>query len=102
MSFDIQKQIIDRIQATIPNSVVELTDLTGTADHWEALIVSDAFEGKRSFERQRWVYQALGELMHGPIHAFTMKTLTVAQAQGIAATPISQIPQTPQSLVQLK
>jgi stress-induced morphogen len=99
MGFQIEKQIIDRIQASIPNSTVTLTDLTGTADHWEAVIVSEAFEGKRSFERQKWVYQSLGELMHGPIHAFTMKTFTPSQTNQGTST---QIPQTPQNLVQLK
>lgn len=55
---------------------VEVTDLTGTKDHYEAVIVSSAFEGKSRVARQRMVFAALGELMQGPIHALTFKTYT--------------------------
>jgi acid stress-induced BolA-like protein IbaG/YrbA len=54
--------------------------MTGTRDHWEAVIISSHFEGARLIARQQAVYRALGELMAGPIHAFTMTTLTPAEA----------------------
>ncbi|MAQ15134.1 MAG: BolA family transcriptional regulator [Sandaracinus sp.] len=57
---------------------VEVTDLTGTKDHYEAVIVSPAFEGQSRVARQRMVFAALGELMQGPIHALTFKTYTPA------------------------
>jgi len=49
-------------------------DLTGTQDHWEALIVSEAFAGKTPIEQHQLVYAALGELMAGPVHALALKT----------------------------
>ncbi len=49
-------------------------DLTGTKDHWEALIVSEAFAGKTPIEQHQMVYEALGELMAGPVHALALKT----------------------------
>jgi stress-induced morphogen len=49
-------------------------DLTGTKDHWEALIVSEAFTGKTPIEQHQMVYAALGELMAGPVHALALKT----------------------------
>jgi stress-induced morphogen len=55
---------------------VEVTDLTGTKDHYEAVIVSPAFAGKSRVDQQRMVFAALGELMSGPIHALTFKTFT--------------------------
>ena len=55
---------------------VEVKDLTGTKDHYEAVVVSPAFEGKSRVDCQRMVFAALGELMHGPIHALTFKTFT--------------------------
>jgi stress-induced morphogen len=51
-----------------------VTDLTGTKDHWEALIVADAFSGKSRIEQHQMVYAALGELMSGPVHALALKT----------------------------
>jgi stress-induced morphogen len=49
-------------------------DLTGTRDHWEALVVAQAFSGKTRIEQHQMVYAALGELMAGPIHALALKT----------------------------
>jgi len=54
----------------------ELEDLTGTKDHYRAVIVSSAFEGKSRIEQHQAVYAALGELMQGPVHALTMVTST--------------------------
>ena len=36
-----------------------VSDLTGTKDHWEALIVSEAFSGKSRIQQHQMVYQAL-------------------------------------------
>jgi stress-induced morphogen len=69
-----------RIRAKLPDAEIELNDMTGGGDHWQAVIISSAFEGKTTLMRQRAVFEALGELMHGPIHAFTVRTLTPAQA----------------------
>ena len=77
----IQDEIKTRILASYPDAQVKLTDLTGTLDHWEALIITPAFEGQRLIARQQGVYKALGDLMSGPVHAFTMQTLTPEQAQ---------------------
>jgi len=55
---------------------VQLTDLTGTRDHWEAVIVAGAFAGKSRIQQHQMVYAALGELMSGPIHALALKTYT--------------------------
>lgn len=55
---------------------LEVRDLTGTKDHYEAVIVSPVFEGRSRVDQQRLVFAALGELMDGPIHALTFKTYT--------------------------
>jgi len=65
-------QIIARIRAVLPDAQVELRDLTGTADHWEATIVSAAFTGKSPVQRHRMIYEALAEELRGPIHALTL------------------------------
>ena len=51
-----------------------VTDLTGTKDHWEAVIVSAALSGKNRIQQHQMVYAALGELMSGPVHALALKT----------------------------
>lgn len=59
--------------------VCEHLEVTGDGAHFEAVIVSDAFEGKRLIARHQLVYQALGDRMREEIHALSMKTLTPAE-----------------------
>lgn len=56
--------------------------VTGDGTHFEALVVSAAFEGKRTLERQRMVYAALGDRMREEIHALSMQTRTPAEYGG--------------------
>jgi len=70
------EDIVAKIRASIPDAQVELQDLTGTADHWKATIVSTAFTGKTLVQRHRLVMAALAEEMKGPIHALTLDVKT--------------------------
>ena len=53
--------------------------VAGDGQHWEALIVSDAFEGVSKVRQHQLVYAALGDRMREEIHALSMTTLTPAQ-----------------------
>jgi acid stress-induced BolA-like protein IbaG/YrbA len=44
--------------------------------HFEAVIVSPAFEGKTMIQQHQLVYAALGDRMRAEIHALSMRTLT--------------------------
>ncbi|MEK9719652.1 MAG: BolA/IbaG family iron-sulfur metabolism protein [Quisquiliibacterium sp.] len=63
----------------------EHLQVDGDGRHFEALIVSRLFEGKRSIQRHQLVYQALGERMREEIHALSMKTLTPGEYAGPTA-----------------
>jgi stress-induced morphogen len=65
-----------RLVAAFPDARVEVTDLTGTQDHFQAVVVTRAFDGKSRVEQHQMVYAALGELMNGPIHALALTTRT--------------------------
>ncbi len=54
----------------------ELLEVEGDGRHFDALIVSALFEGKRPVQRHQLVYRALGDRMREQIHALSMKTLT--------------------------
>jgi acid stress-induced BolA-like protein IbaG/YrbA len=73
------KEIEDLIVVALPGARVEVRDYTGGGDHFEALVVSSAFEGKTLVERHQLVYGALGDAMRVRVHALTLKTLTPAQ-----------------------
>jgi len=48
----------------------------GDGRHFEALIVSEQFAGKRPVQRHQIVYAVLGDRMREEIHALSMTTLT--------------------------
>ena len=54
-------------------------EVSGDGQHFEALIVSSLFEGKRLVQRHQLVYRALGDRMREEIHALSMRTLTPAE-----------------------
>ena len=56
-------------------------EVSGDGAHFEAVIVSNAFAGKRLIQRHQLVYAALGDRMREEIHALSMKTLTPEEFQ---------------------
>ena len=56
-------------------------EVEGDGQHFQAVIVSPAFAGKRLIARHQIVYAALGDRMRAEIHALSMKTLTPAEWQ---------------------
>jgi acid stress-induced BolA-like protein IbaG/YrbA len=57
------------VQAAIPGAQV---DVVAKGNHFELRVVSPAFAGKRTLDRQRMVLSSLRELMsgdHAPVHA---------------------------------
>jgi acid stress-induced BolA-like protein IbaG/YrbA len=58
----------------------EHLEVNGDGRHWDALIVSAEFEGKRPIQRHQRVYATLGERMRtDEVHALSMKTFTPAE-----------------------
>jgi acid stress-induced BolA-like protein IbaG/YrbA len=54
-------------------------EVSGDGAHFEALIVSPAFEGLNRVRRHQLVYSALGDRMREEIHALSMRTLSPAE-----------------------
>jgi len=54
-------------------------EVRGDGQHFEALIVSAAFDGLARVKRHQLVYGALGERMREEIHALSMTTVTPAE-----------------------
>ena len=51
-------------------------EVLGDGQHFQAVVVSRAFEGKSRVQRHQLVYAALGGRMREEIHALSMQTLT--------------------------
>ena len=69
------------ISAGLECSHLQVVSDDGT--HFDALIVSSAFTGKRLIQRHQLVYAALGQRMGGEIHALSMKTMTPEEFEGL-------------------
>ena len=69
-----------RIEQALPGAEVEVRDMTGTGDHYEARVVSPAFAGKGMIEQHKLVYGALDDVLKtGELHALALKTYSPEQ-----------------------
>lgn len=76
-----KEKLIEYIKKAAPDAEVTVVDRTGTMDHYNLRIISEAFRGKNLLDRQRFVYQALNEPMKdGRIHALEIKSQTPEEA----------------------
>ncbi len=67
-------EVQQMILAGIPNSRVEVKDMTGTGDHFDIVVVSNAFQGKTMLEQHQMVFSLLRDEMDRRIHAVQLKT----------------------------
>ena len=62
------------IREGIPDAQIEIVDLAGDGDHYEARVVSESFRGQSRVQQQRRVYEALGGRMGNELHALKLTT----------------------------
>lgn len=62
------------IREGIPGAEVTIEDLRGDGDHYAALVVSEAFQGKSRVRQHQMVYAALEGRMGGELHALALTT----------------------------
>jgi acid stress-induced BolA-like protein IbaG/YrbA len=75
-------EIVSLIEAGLPQA--EVSVLSDDNTHFEALIVSETFEGKRPLARHQLVYQCLGKLMGNEIHAMSIRAYTPDEWHALA------------------
>ncbi len=69
--------ITEYVRKILTDAQVVVSDRTGTMDHLNVRVVSDAFKGKNVLDRHRLIYQALDEpLKDGRIHALELTAET--------------------------
>lgn len=68
-------QVEAMIKVEIPDAQVQV--LTNDGEHYEVIVVSPVFEGKRLVQQHQLVYHAIQtEMLTGAIHAMAVKTYT--------------------------
>lgn len=67
-------EIQQLIEAGLPDAEVKVS---GDGSHFEAVVISEVFEGKSPVAQQKLVYATLGDhITSGAIHALTIKAYT--------------------------
>jgi stress-induced morphogen len=70
-----EDSMVALIRATLPDAEVQVWDRTGTMDHFDVLIRSNAFAGKSLLDRHRLVEKAVKPARDdGRIHALAIRT----------------------------
>ena len=67
-------EITKLIEAGFADAVVKVQSDDNT--HFQALVVAEEFEGKRSVARHQLIYKCLGSLVGNEIHALSITALT--------------------------
>jgi stress-induced morphogen len=62
------------IRAGIPDARIEIVDLAGDGDHYEARVISESFRGQPRIKQHQRVYAALGGRMGNELHALKLST----------------------------
>lgn len=75
------EEVKNLIENQMNTNHVEVSDMTGTLDHLEILVVSDEFKGKLLIEQHQIVMDILRESLKEKIHAVKIKTLTPEKYQ---------------------
>ena len=68
----------NEIKALIENSIEDAVAMVTSDDnvHFEAIVISQAFQEKSLIQRHQMVYGSLGDKMQSEIHALSLTTLT--------------------------
>ena len=67
--------IVRLIREGLPDATVEIRDLVGDGDHYEAIVISPAFVGKSRIQQHQMVYASLQGRMGGELHALKLTTM---------------------------
>lgn len=62
------------ILKALPAAEIDIQDLAGDGNHYQATVTAPDFVGKSRVQQHQLVYGALGERMGGELHALALTT----------------------------
>ena len=71
----LKNEIEKLIMESIPDATIEIKDLMGDSNHYEATIKSKIFKGISKIEQHKLVYKSLKGKMGNQLHALSLTTL---------------------------
>ncbi|MAV65281.1 MAG: BolA family transcriptional regulator [Candidatus Marinimicrobia bacterium] len=87
-----KNKIEELIKSQLNVSAIEIVDFSAKhkghkgndgGGHFQAVIISEDFEGLTLIKRHQKIYSILGDLLKKEIHAFSMKTYTPEEFKNI-------------------
>lgn len=73
------------ITDALPGSRVQVEDMVGDGNHFQAIVIAEQFAGLTMIKQHQLVYSALqSHLDSGTLHALSLKTYTPEQWQNSA------------------
>ncbi|MGB5104462.1 MAG: BolA/IbaG family iron-sulfur metabolism protein [Steroidobacteraceae bacterium] len=78
-------EVTQLIQAGLPDARIRVQ--TDDDTHFEAVVITPRFEGKRSIQRHQLVYAGLGPRMGREVHALSIQAYTPAEWQAAGGGP---------------
>jgi len=75
----IEKKIEQRLTKKLNKSKIFIQDMTGNNDHFNLMVISDAFIDLSLIEQHKMIYALLDDMITKEIHALQLKTLTWEQ-----------------------
>jgi len=78
------EEVADRIEAELPDAEAEVRTPRDPDDddHYAAVVISPAFEGKSLVDQHQLVHDALDEYLTDEIHAIELETYTPEEYEG--------------------
>ena len=68
--------IKEKIKEEISQARVDVTDTTGTGDHFSVVVVSNIFDKMTLINRHKLIYKSLNQYVTKEIHALQIKAYT--------------------------
>ena len=69
-----EEEIVRLIKESLPDALIEIKDLRGDGDHYQAYVESREFIGKTRVQQHQMVYAALQGRVGGVLHALALNT----------------------------
>ena len=70
------EEIETLIRSGLPEATVRVVDQVGDGNHFQAVVITDAFSGRSLVDRHQLVYASLAGAMADRIHALSIKAYT--------------------------
>ena len=75
-----EEEIVRLIKESLPDAFIEIKDLRGDGDHYQAHVESRSFVGKTRVQQHQMVYDALQGRVGGVLHALALSRAVPAKA----------------------